>query len=286
MLASCLTGFASGACASESLEIEPEQSALSLCSESGSPTVDVGVYPADIVDLVDGSDAIFRGVVTELGASTFDYPGFDLSKTIVVTLSSTFTEYEFPQDVTVEVNQISQFTVGQDAVFFVRSWVMGEGVGVVENAHLNTADYPSIDSAILAVQTFTEERDLHALITDSDMVLTASVNAIENFDVDVQSEHDPLWAEARLHVNRVACGASVPLTAAVRFSSSVDVAWFDAPKLASGDNALLLVQTDAITEIPGDAFVVVDSAEVRATSDLARVVDLLTSPPALDLSGL
>jgi len=246
----------------------------------------VGAYPPDIVDIVEGSDAIFRGVVTQLGASTFDYAGFDLSKTIVVTLSSTFTDYEFPQQVTVQVNQLSQFAVGQDAAFFVKSWVFGEGVGVVENAHLNLASYPNIDNAIAAIQTFTEERDLYNLVTGADIVMTANVGAIEHFASEFESEHDPLWAQASLQVNLVACGNEIPDTAAVRFSDSLDVAWFDAPKLQSGDDALVIAKTDAITGLPGDAFVVIDTAEVRPSSDLAAVADLLTTPPALDLSGL
>ncbi len=115
--------------------------------------------------------------------------------------------------------------------------------------------------------------------------MAANVEAIENFTADLGSEHDPLWAEASLLVSTLACGESDPNIARVRFSGSVDVAWFDAPKLESGSDALIITKADSITGLPGDAFVVVDSAEVRP-SDLATVVDLLASPPVLDLRGL
>jgi hypothetical protein len=51
-------------------------------------------------------------------------------------------------------------------------------------------------------------------------------------------------------------------TIAVRFAQSVDVAWYTAPKLSVGQAADLALAPDTLTEVAGEAFIVVDPESV------------------------
>ena len=64
------------------------------------------------------------------------------------------------------------------------------------------------------------------------------------------SEHDPQWREATVAVTAVYKGRRVPKTIRVRFPASTDVAWVDAPKLTTGEQAVfLLSRAEAVFEI-------------------------------------
>lgn len=49
----------------------------------------------------------------------------------------------------------------------------------------------------------------------------------------------------------------------IRFSRSIDVAWFASPKLAAGQQADFVLSPDTATGLPGAAFLVLDPGSVR-----------------------
>tara|TARA_R110002096_G_scaffold299503_2_gene494015 strand:- start:87530 stop:88381 length:852 start_codon:yes stop_codon:yes gene_type:complete len=264
-------------------QVEPDRSEIVACDQSGAPIVDTGPYPAQLVDWVQNSSVVFRGVVTQVQASSFDYPGFDLSKTIVVAPIENFGANSLPSEVSVQVDSISEFEVGSDAVFFARPWVAGEGVGVVENAYLNVADYPQLPAAVATVKAFVAQREIHTRLTQAELVMSATVDSVGHSTSSLDSEHNPLWAQADLVIDDVICGSNPGNTASMRFASSVDVLWSDAPKLVRGEQRVFIAATDSVSGIEGPGFVVLDPADVQSTSTRSAYAELLAVPPSLDL---
>jgi hypothetical protein len=59
------------------------------------------------------------------------------------------------------------------------------------------------------------------------------------------SEHDPVWRIATVAIDDVQQGTYASKTVDVRFASSTDVAWFDAPKFHPGQEGYFLLHREA-----------------------------------------
>lgn len=64
------------------------------------------------------------------------------------------------------------------------------------------------------------------------------------------TEHDPDWQEAIIRVESWIKGVQANQDIVVRFPGSLDVAWYEAPKLKVGQEGTFFLRKDKITGLP------------------------------------
>ena len=249
-------------------------------------------YPADLIQWVDGSGAIFVGTVTQLHATTPDWgsaPGWDLDRAVVVRLEQAYVQPRpgtlLPgSDGTILLAAPPGMPVGYRGIFFVTAQAAGRSWVWNEVAHVAAADYPAMESMVQTIQRYLEDAALYARLASADAIVMASVDGDQTLPGPPGgpvSEHSPEWHEAMVSVRDWLRAPSPVLSALpVRFDASWDVARAALPKLYVGNQGLiLLLHADTVTGVPGTAYVVTDPLDVHLASAEARLSRLLVSPP-------
>jgi hypothetical protein len=99
-----------------------------------------------------------------------------------------------------------------------------------------------------------EEEALKERLADASVVVVGHVREVRipqtqslTPEVGPISEHNPEWREAIVEVEEGIKGAESGTNLVVRFPASEDVMWFDYPKLAVGERAVLILERDTLT---------------------------------------
>jgi len=197
-------------------------------------------------DLAQQARFVFKGTVKKLKAATMaEVPVTD--RTIVVRVDEvihapeTLSHYA-GKDITVELGGRKKAAVGQEAVFFANGWLFGKSVAVqsIDHHPVGKTTAALRSAAGDPVKTLAD-RDLRAHFDSADLVISGKVSSVRLPQDMVgssrrlpPSEHDPLWQEAVIEVDAVHRGSHAQHAVVVRFPSSHDVAWADAPKFRPG----------------------------------------------------
>jgi hypothetical protein len=215
------------------------------------------------------STFVFKGTVKKLKAATLaNVPVTD--KTIIVRADEVLrgpdalAHYE-GTDITVQLGSREQAKKGEQALFYTNSWLIGEGLAVQSVGHISlgagSASAQSVKSARSASKTGGEEdRSLQEEVASADTVITGKVISVRVVDEPAGgtasglsaadkfqpiSEHSPVWQEAVIEVTDVERGTDIPKQIVVRFPSSSDVRWYDAPKFRPGQEGVFLLKKES-----------------------------------------
>jgi hypothetical protein len=241
-----------------------------------------------LVDATKGASAAIRGTVTKLGAVTEGVDGSDPANEAIVRLDAVvwaktpFLSSFVNQAITIVFAPGSAaLAEGDAAFFFVRNGSFGRTVELDETLHVRPDAYPTFTSDVPSIAAIVADEAVSARIASA-RVVTGTVTSARTLPSSTTvSEHDPLWGEAELKVDRTLRGAVGPDTVRVRFATSDDIAWVQAPKLAPGEQGVFLLQKDDRTGLPGPATLVVDPLDVAPLGALAHIADLVACPPSL-----
>jgi hypothetical protein len=139
-----------------------------------------------------------------------------------------------------------------------------------------------------------DEERLQAKVASADTVLLGEVTEVHPLQVESASSepqtrvshHIPKeWCEAVIKVNRVLKG-SAGATVVVRFTPSQDVAWFRAPKLQVGQQAVFLLSRENAASPPASstsmqaapAYASLQPGTVLSTSEAERIRSIVSAP--------
>jgi len=207
---------------------------------------------------------IFQGTVNKLRASTI--PSVPVTeKTVVVRVDEilrapdTLAHYKDEQ-ITVQLGSREQMKKGERAIFYTNIWTVGESLAVQSVGHtaVNKGSAPArMRSRPAPAADGEADRGLQAQVTDADTVVTGKVISVRVLDepsgyaahnstaagrFQPISEHSPLWQEAVIEVAGVEKGEDIPKQIVARFPSSMDVRWYEAPKLRPGQEEVFLLK--------------------------------------------
>ncbi len=196
---------------------------------------------------------VFKGTVKKLKAATMaEVPVTDRTVVVrvdeVVHAPETLSHYA-GKDITVELGGRKKVAVGQEAVFFTNGWLFGKSVAVQSIAYhpvgKATADLRRVGGDPVRALA---DRDLQAHFESADLVVSGKVSSVRlpqgmaGSSIRLPpSEHDPLWQEAVVEVDGVHRGSHAQKPVVVRFPSSHDVVWADAPKFRPGQEGHFLL---------------------------------------------
>jgi len=212
--------------------------------------------------LADEAKFVFQGSVKKVKASTLKgVPKSD--RTVVVRVDRVIQAPEAlsdhaGRDVTVLLGPGEKVDPGQTLIFYTNGWIFGEGVAVQSIGH-ETATTPKVaalsnhpDEPVRSLRT----REALAQADRADLIVTGRVAAVRLPAAEANarakgmasgrtseriSEHAPLWQEAVIAVDEVHKGGRARKQVVVRFPSSSDVRWYQAPKFHAGQEGVFLL---------------------------------------------
>jgi hypothetical protein len=207
---------------------------------------------------------VFNGTVKKLKAATLpEIKKADRERTVVVRVDEILSappifSTRTGQDITVQLKKGEKVSVGQRAEFYTNSWLIGnEGVAVVSLGHrpVQKATAASLSAARVDPVKTLAASDMQAHVDDADMVCSGKVKSVHVPEEESNmltaasgsavrpplSEHDPKWQEAVVEIDDVHKGAHDKKNVVVRFPSSKDRMWADAPKFRPGQGGYFVL---------------------------------------------
>jgi hypothetical protein len=250
---------------------------------------------AQLENLVRQSRFIFKGTVEKLGAVTMSAAPAS-EQTVVVKVDEII---HAPQifkdltgnDITVQLAEPGTLKERQQAVFFTNPWLYGESVAVQEVGRQDVSRrggaaeserFRRKVSEFIERQPDDELRE-HLAAVDAVVVgIVYNTKPLASSGSQPTPEHDAEWWEASVSVESVEKGDISRTSVAVAFANSMDVAWFEAPKLRVGQEGIWLLhlrQKVADLEVPGlpltSAYVVIHPLDAHHKDAVDRLRKLL-----------
>ncbi len=254
---------------------------LLLCAPRPAAAADASLEPA-----IRDSHFIFAGTFERLGASNLSLLPAAPDTAIVrvrevIDQPETFGEMRATQ-VTVRLAELSGVVEGGRAIFFTTSLMWGEHLGLGEASRLTVrspeteaADIDQVLREVTRVRSLEADEDLVARLARAEVVVAARVGDVrpapERRSEDF-GEHAASWALATLEVETTLKGRSAT---EVYFAQDTDFYWGTTPKLARGEEGILLLQPYRGRDLPAGSYVVVDALDVQPRVELDRVRGLL-----------
>jgi hypothetical protein len=239
---------------------------LVLSLTSTAPANSQSLSPAEVKQ----SDIVFIGTVLKVHSTSFaDMP--QSVNNIVVKVDSileklpTAVMLRDGDSVTVVTKDPSKFREGMHATFYTASWVFGEGVGVREIGHEIPADPEDPPNPghkkeeQMQARKAISDMDLRAKVESADLIVVGQVKDIRPVGSPTAgspgskapiTEHDPEWQEAVIHVESTIKPSDSTKEVVVHFPASIDVAWYDAPKLKVGQEGTFILRRDKVSGMP------------------------------------
>jgi hypothetical protein len=208
---------------------------------------------------------VFNGTVKKLKAATLpEIKKAEQERTVVVRVDQILQappvfSSRSGQDITLQLKKGEKVSVGQQARFYTNGWLIGnESVAVVSLGHLPIPKATAAAAALAAtadpVKTLAA-RDARAHVDDADMVVSGRVKSVHEPEggsnvlaaaagANVRpplSEHDPKWQEAVVEIDDVHKGSHDKKSVVVRFPSSKDRMWANAPKFRPGQGGYFVL---------------------------------------------
>ncbi len=213
-------------------------------------------------DLTGQAKFVFQGTVQKMKSVAFkEVPVSD--RTVVVRVDQLIHAPEVlrdyvGRDVTVQLAPGEKVAKGETLIFYTNGWTFGEGLALQSVGHKEAT--PSTVSA-LALHPGDPVASLHARealaqAADADLIVSGRVSAVRlppeeataraaamtsGRTTDRISEHAPLWQEAVIDIDEVHKGSHPEKHVVVKFPSSTDVRWHNAPKFHAGQEGVFLL---------------------------------------------
>ena len=235
-------------------------------------------------DLAQDARFIFKGTVQKLKAATMREVQVDDRTAIVrvdevIHASEALSSYA-GQDITVQLASKKKFKTGQQAVFYTNGVLFGASVAVQAVDH-HDVDKMSAGLALAGGDPVKNlaAKDAQARFSSADTVISGRVISVRvpsdvvaakaagGADATASgpiSEHDPDWRIGEIQVDQVHKGTHKSKTAEVRFPSSPDVMWHDAPKFHAGQEGFFVLHKADKEKVAAKAAPTQDAGEYVA----------------------
>jgi hypothetical protein len=244
---------------------------------------------------------VFQGTVQQVRATTMrEVPVAD--NTVVVRVDrlihapEALTDYA-GQEITVQLAAGENVEAGQTYIFYTNGWVFGDSLAVQSIGH-EAATAPAVaslsshpDDPVRSLET----REALTQVTNADLIVTGTVSAVRLPEEELAarstamasgrttepiSEHALFWQEAVIDIDEVIKGSHTAKQVVVRFPSSTDVRWYQAPKFQAGQDGVFLLHKEQLEVAapaalaagvgPGE-YQAIHPADVQPLEELSRI---------------
>jgi hypothetical protein len=247
-------------------------------------------------DLAADAGFVFEAVIQNFGEITT--AGYTTSRptavvriTKIIKSTPALAKYE-GQQVTVELQDPVSLAAGQSAVFFTEGVHYGEGVVVREVG--NVPPQPELPSLVASAVQARGDNALTQRIAQAVLIISGVASAPAPYPGVVTtaaagvapsavgfrpiSEHDPMWWQAIVKVDSVEKGTHTGATKTILFPSSMDIAWYQVPKVKEGDRGVWLLHNRDVRGRSVPAHAIVHPLDFHPMEARERVRTLLRPP--------
>ncbi|MBV9924088.1 MAG: hypothetical protein JOZ96_03540 [Acidobacteria bacterium] len=229
---------------------------------------------------------VFIGTVRRLKAATMpEIKKSERERTVVVRVDQIIQtpplyKNRTGQEITVQLKKGERVRVGQQAQFYTNGWLVGnESVAVTSLGHVAVPKGgAALRAATLDPVRSLAFRDARARVDDADIVCSGTVKSVQlpqgesrslaaAPSVPPLSEHDPMWQEAVVEVNDVHKGPQGRKDVVIRFPSSKDRMWADAPKFRPGQSGFFVLHRAASGGAPHERAALLSHGEESAEGE-------------------
>ena len=228
------------------------------------------------------SEFVFVGTVRQIKTSTINTQ--DVSKLAVVRVDKILRAthpYQAQEGklVTIQLLDPQYAKLGQQSIYFTRSWHFGDSLGVIEIGHIDNPTQDTIKQTTMEntrMQTQQAEQELTALLSSAELVVSGRVVTIRKSKIPPGlSEHNPDWHEADIRIEKILKGGFDKDTVTILFPKSNDVIWYKAPKYQPGMEGVWLLKSIDFSgkRLPYPA--AINPREFRQMNELENIQKLL-----------
>jgi hypothetical protein len=280
-------------CSSSGTTPGPQPDAASPSGAScvgAAPTTGLGAYDSSLIAQIQAASLIFRATVTQVHGKTIPDP-VDTTNLVVAQVTATAYASQEIHDLgtswgntlTIDL-ATANLAVGDSGFFIAQVEIYNGGqLEVKEITRVDETQLPHIASDVPRMMQLFAQNPLYARVASSRAIVAASVGMIVPQQGGCGSEHCADWELAAASTQMLLCGSAMtPLT--VGFSGSTDIAWYQAPKLTTSQQGVLLLHHAPVPidpEMTTPQLIVVDPLDVHPMADETMIAGLLASPPPL-----
>ena len=219
---------------------------------------------------------VFEGTVVQLHAST-DPNVQPTATTAILRVDNILHASEALQkytglQITLHQADPPELRQGQKAFFFTEVLIYGPSL-VVREVEPRAESAEAMQGRLLPPQRYLQQR-----IKAADLIVAGEVRTVEILAATDQpiSEHDPMWATAKVAVSGVLKGDLKHNEVLVFFPRSIDHLWYKAPKFAVEQQGIWLLSFAEIIKGSNDqAYTALDPLDFHGQGNLDRIVALL-----------
>jgi hypothetical protein len=239
----------------------------------------------EVEALANESKFILRGSINKNASKVFDGPITD--NTVILRINQVIKAPEVlgnlgGKDVAIELKNSKSINTNSEQIFFANAWWYGKQIGLLEVGRAATKDSDDMHKVINEMEKKNADQALEKRLDLADLVITGKV--LETRPVSMKgerkiiSEHSALWWEALIQVDSVEKGQHEDKIL-IKFPSSTDEIWIDAPKFNPGDIGIWILQKDQqekglpLDRIPG--YSSLDRLDFQSLDQLDRIQELI-----------
>ena len=241
--------------------------------------IGLGQAGEPLQELVQQSGFIFSGTVLQLNSSTIavgDSSGLAVVRLGEVIDGGELLRSEVGKNITIRLKQPAAVKLGEVRWFFANSWIFGETIALSEvgSVRSSSPEAASLAADVARIRRGQEDRQLMEQLAASPLVVRGTVVAVgQPQQQRFISEHDPFWTAAEVTVAEVLKGSS-PGKLTILFPSSIDVHWYQSPKLRVGQNSIFILRS-GVSEADAALLGVTQPEDVLLPAESGRVRGLL-----------
>lgn len=236
----------------------------------------------DPQELLEQAAFIFRGSVQRLNATTVSLVDPD-ERTAVVRIDQILRapsalRAQVGSELTIQLREPGGVRPGQQTVFFTSGWLYGETLAVTEVGHFD--DLP---------QRLSEEIDaegpdrvrirLRERVATSDLIVLGAIVELRQSRRArrrraPESEHDPIWWEARIGIEAILKGQHGDETITFLFPASRDVMWYRSPKPEPHQDGIWLLHRGEAPLVDEAAYTALDPLDFQPRDQREQIASL------------
>jgi hypothetical protein len=249
---------------------------------------------------------VFKGTVVRIKAANLRAVT-ETDRTVVVKVDEVVRAPEalaefVGQEITVRLADGERVQADQKAVFHTNGWIFGEALAVQSVGHDAIRKGAAVQRAAGAGHPAhaAAQQQISTRASAAPVVLSGRVVAVglpAGGPSPRISEHEPLWREAVVEVDKVHKGATTNKRVVVRFPASTDVRWHRATKFRVGNEGVFILQPDqtsghartvglaAAGFTPGETYTCLHSTDFNPSDQPDAVAAAITAATAGQANG-
>jgi hypothetical protein len=202
--------------------------------------------------LADEAGFVFRGTVVRRGSAQVESEGAVTVEVEEVLRGTDVMRGIVGSEATVVTDDAGSLDEGETHIFFTDCVSLGESVLLREHGRWEHSRGVQREAAEHVRRA--EERPLAERVAGADMIVTGEVTGTRPVarEFPPRSEHDPEWSIAQVAVESVLKGRSSRKNLEVLYASSLDIAWYQSPKLEEGTSGVFILRTADENETPSE----------------------------------